>query len=351
MKKILALTLAAVMDAGMTTVAFADSGAQGLHITDGSSNVAWMYYDKDGKDGIDSATDTDPDADEVVTGAEKDPIAGGKTLYIPIFVGTGTGLDNYAVTSSKDVEDWKVDADWEEGKPASKPVITSVKIDGRRVYAIALELPEAESKAQDLVGSITMYSTRSGADSDKKGSDETAAWRTVDVSLTYGYKTEDFDDVDDFADAQIVDFDDCDGEEDLDFGDYITFTVNLDGQGKLNLKNNTKFVSEIADLDKSANMDFITFEQTPSFNKVGTAYIYAADDTYLYEVVDGKLEAVDAKYNEDYEAWEFKTRTLGQYVISDKELDLESITDNTDDKDDSSSTTEDGNKKNPDTGR
>ena len=352
MKKILALTLAAVMAAGMTTVAFADTGKAGLTLNNGQNHDAYMYYDKNGKDGIDSTEDvSDADADEVVTGKEKDPIAGGKTLYIPIFDSdyTAPKLEN-AVTSSKDVEGWKVDADWEEGKPASKPEITSVKIDGERVYAIAIELPEAESKAQDLVGTITLYSSRTSSDHDKENNEYTKQWRTVDVSLTYGYKTEAFDEVDDFADAQIVDFDDCDGEEDLDFGDYMTFTVNLDGQGKLNLKNDTKFVSEIADLDKSANMDFITFEQTPSFNKVGTAYIYAADDTYLYEVVDGKLEAVDAKYNEDYEAWEFKTRTLGQYVISDKELDLESITDNTDDKDDSSSTTDSG-KTNPDTGR
>ena len=346
MKKILALTLAAVMAAGMTTVAFADTGKSGLALRKDSSTEIWLYYDKDGKDGIDTTNE-----DDVIKPSEDDVIAGGKTLYIPIFE-DNTVIDwNNVVTDGDDVDGWKVDTNWTRGKSAKKPYIDSVKIDGDYVYAIAIELPESEGKAQDLVGTITLYSTRTGNDGDKKDTGYTETQRTVEIGLEYGYKTEDFDEVDDFADAQIVDFDDCDGEEDLDFGDYMTFTVNLDGQGKLNLKNNTKFVSEIADLDKSANMDFITFEQTPSFNKVGTAYIYAADDTYLYEVVDGKLEAVDAKYNEDYEAWEFKTRTLGQYVISDKELDLESITDNTDDKDDSSSTTEDGNKKNPDTGR
>ena len=94
-------------------------------------------------------------------------------------------------------------------------------------------------------------------------------------------------------------------------------------------------------------MDFITFTGEPSFNRTGTMYIYASDDTFLYKVVDGKLEAVDAKYNEDYEAWEFRTRTLGTYVIADGEIDLEAITDNTDDN----SSTTDGGKVNPDTGR
>lgn len=145
-------------------------------------------------------------------------------------------------------------------------------------------------------------------------------------------------------------FDECDDVEELDFGEYMTFEVNLDGQSKLNLKNNTAFDAEIADKDKSANMDFITFTETPSFNKIGTAYIYASDDTFLYEVKDGKLVAVDADYNEDYEAWEFKTRTLGEYVISDKELNLDEINTVEDDKGDSSSET-DGGKDNPDTGR
>ena len=125
------------------------------------------------------------------------------------------------------------------------------------------------------------------------------------------------------------------------------FTVNVTGQSRLNLAWTTRHDPEVAALDESVNMDFITFTGNPSFNRTGTMYIYAADDTFLYQVVDGKLEKVDAKYNEDYEAWEFRTRTLGQYVIADGEIDLESITDNTDD----SSSTTDGGKVNPDTGR
>ena len=129
------------------------------------------------------------------------------------------------------------------------------------------------------------------------------------------------------------------------------FTVNASGQGKLNLAWNTTFDKEVANRDKSANMDFITFEGTPSFNKTGTFYLYAEDDTgFVYEVVDGQVKALDASYNEDYEAWEFKTRTLTEYILSDKELDLDAINTVEDDTDASSSTT-DGGKENPDTGR
>ena len=74
-------------------------------------------------------------------------------------------------------------------------------------------------------------------------------------------------------------------------------------------------------LFESSCRDFITFKGEPSFNKNGTLYIYADKDSFLYQVVDGELKAVDAEYDEDYEAWEFKTRKLTAYAISDVELD------------------------------
>ena len=96
-----------------------------------------------------------------------------------------------------------------------------------------------------------------------------------------------------------------------------------------------------------ANIDFITFEKEPTFNKNGTAYIYADEDAYIYEVTADGAKAINGlKWDEDYEAWSFKTRTLGSYAISDVELDEKTAT-----EDNSSSTTEDGGKENPDTGR
>ncbi len=345
MKKILALTLAAVMAAGMTTVAFADKD-DNLVFGGYDLGSLTVFYDEDGKNGIDNTKNSD-DATNLDTLSKKDAVAGGTELYLPIY---DKGTKDY-VTDEDVIDDWKVATTWTLNK-ADKATIEQVKINGKYIYAVKVVLPEAaEDKGTDLAGEIVIYSNTY-----KKN--DAGFSRTAKISLTYGYKSEDFDTADSngFDNAAIVRFEDNNGDDiddvvEMDFGEYMTFEVDVTGQGKLNLKNNTKFVSEIADLDKSANMDFITFEKSPSFNKIGTAYIYAADDTYLYEVVDGKLVAVDADYNEDYEAWEFKTRTLGQYVISDKELDLETINTEVDDKDDASSTTEDGNKQNPDTGR
>ena len=94
-----------------------------------------------------------------------------------------------------------------------------------------------------------------------------------------------------------------------------------------------------------ANLDFITFEGKPSFNRTGDFYIYADEDAYIYEVTADGAKAVEATWDEDYEAWTFRTRTLSAYAISDVELDEKTVTE---DKDDT--TTDDG-KVNPDTGR
>ena len=141
---------------------------------------------------------------------------------------------------------------------------------------------------------------------------------------------------------------DEDGEIDIEFGDQAMFTVDVTGQGKLNLAWNTDFDKEFAAMYDYANIDFVTFEGTPAFNKTGTLYIYADEDEFVYEVTADGAKAVKAEWNEDYEAWELKTRTLKSYAISDVELDEKTETE--DKKDDSSSTT-DGGKENPDTGR
>ena len=213
--------------------------------------------------------------------------------------------------------------------------------------SVIVTIPENESNTiEDLLGTVKVGTTRTKA----KNSDY-----SVEVDVRYApdgtkeyYKADfDGDETLEAGKTGIVDFDTEAGEIDIEFGDKALFTVDVTGQSRLNLAWTTKFNSEIAALDESVNMDFITFTGEPSFNRTGTMYIYASDDTFLYKVVDGKLEAVDAKYNEDYEAWEFRTRTLGTYVIADGEIDLEAITDNTDDN----SSTTDGGKVNPDTGR
>ena len=334
MKKIFALALAAIMTAGMTTVAFADTN---ITLAPGGNTYVGVDLNDDGV-----ITQTADDKTELFTSKNLPAnIEGGTEVAVFIYD------DVSNVEDSEQLKGYKVYTDWTVGDLDAKPEIQHIKLEtkgGSKLYAYAarFNLPENETtKAQDLIGDLSVYKTTSQRDANK-----------VTLGFTYGY---DIDKTQSGSyeitkDTTVVDFDDNDTDVDITWGEDVAyFEVNVAGQGKLNLAYNVDFNKEVADLDKSANMDFLTFEGNPTFNKNGTLYIYAAEDTFLYEVKDGKLVAVDAEYDEDYEAWTFKTRTLGAYVISDKELEEQVITDG--DEDASSSTTEGGGKENPDTGR
>ena len=110
---------------------------------------------------------------------------------------------------------------------------------------------------------------------------------------------------------------------------------------------NTTFDTDFGKKYDYANLEFITFEGKPSFNKTGSLFIYAEDkNTFVYEATEDGAKAVKAEWNEDYEAWEIKTRKLTSYVLSDVELDKQTVTE---DKNESSKP--ESGKDNPDTGR
>lgn len=343
MKKTLALVLAALMTAGMTTVAFA------------ADPVPVLGY-KDNATGAVVAVKTESGAYELTTAFDSN-FESGEKVYIPISMWaddtaqTGKGSidstdDVTLVTDKDDIKGYKIYTDWKVGDVDVKPYIDYVKFDGKYAYAVVVEIPETVgAKTIDLAGTITIAKTSTAA------KDKTTP-ATFDFDTAYSASGEAKVELPTEAlpsGGALVKFEDECGEIDIEFGEEALFTVDANGQGDLNLMYNTDFLSEVAALDESANMDFLTFEGNPSFNKNGTLYIYADDDTgFLYQVVDGELKAVDAEYDEDYEAWFFKTRTLGTYVLSDKEIENLVITDG--DEDASSSTT-DGGKENPDTGR
>ena len=349
MKKTLALVLAALMTAGMTTVAFAAKA--------GDVNAMLGYAVNEDGDLV-YATDVYYvlDSDDVAKLPEGANVEGGDEIAIPLVQWTDVNGDGNAINDAADTFEWYRDTDdlkkpnvytdWRIGDADAE--IRMVKYNaGDYRYSVVVTVPENDTnKAIDLEGKIMVGRTKNAA--------EDAIYGSFDLGVTYApaaevVKTYEGETLE-AGKTGIYKFDSEDGEIDIEFGDQAIFTVDVTGQGKLNLAWSTSFDGEIADKDKSANMDFITFKGEPSFNKNGTLYIYADKDSFLYQVVDGELKAVDADYDEDYEAWKLTTRTLGRYVISDKELDLDEINTVEDDKDNTSSTT-DGGKENPDTGR
>ena len=329
MKKLFALALAATMATGMTTVAFAASDEVFL-VDQGLFKLG-----------------TDDLAVEV-TGKEN--FQGGDKLVLPINITTYDSDDdviyNGVYTYDEDFDhrivaraDWKVgDAevdtgwvhyDWDEDGNGDA-----------QIYSVIITLPENDTNTiEDLAGAVSVGRSAS----DAKNS------TTVDVEVSYysdATRIKPFDGSElESGKTGIVSFDSADGEVDIDFEDVATFTVDVTSQGKLNLAWNTDFNKEFGAMYDYANLTFFNLEGTPSFNKNGTLMVYAEPDTFFYEVTADGAKAVDAEYDEDYEAWVLTTRTLSSYVISDVELTEKTVTDTEDD------TTDDGVKPIPDTGR
>ena len=341
MKKIFALALAAVMTAGMTTVAFADN--EGVYIAPGAK-----YY----KLGSDNRA-------EAITA---DEFEGGDQLVIPVSVYEDSGskkgeydttdkaLGYLTYTSDYD-RNVTVNHKWKVGKDLGVKVdvdwvnyskVNNLSTGDSQIMSVIITLPENETtKVEDLAGTIRVGRTASTA---KKGPEF-----KLDISFFSDATKKNNPDFNggelESGKTGIVSFEKEAGEIDIDFEDTATFTVDVDGQDKLNLAWNTKFDTNFGDMYNYANLHFFTFEGTPDFNKTGTMMVYADKDTFIYEATEDGAKEIDATYDEDYEAWVFKTRKLTKYVISDVELDEKTVTE------DGSSSTTDGGKDNPDTGR
>lgn len=357
MKKIFATALAAVMTVSLASVAFADT----------TTNMGFVLGYKEGADpGNGTVVYADQDQDgnyEETTLGELKTLEAGTKIYVPILMWddttTNSTIDSGELKqpSSDDIKGYKVYADWKVGEVDDNPEVKYVKYEKEEGvygygYAAVVYIPETDSSKEfDLAGTLSVAKSSSKAK-------EAIEQNKFDFDTSYASTStilEDFDGGTLDNGGAIVKFaEDC-GEIDIEFGEEALFTVNANGQGKLNLKYDTDYNGEFASMYDYANIDFLNFAGTPSFNRNGTLYIYAPEDSYLYEVTADGAKELDAEWDEDYEAWKLTTRTLTSYAVSDVELDAQSSTDTDEDKDpdkgDSSSETDNSDKPNPDTGR
>ena len=350
MKKILALTLAAVMAAGMTTVAFAKDGdIENVYFT----GAVFADLNGDDKDEMYKANapveDNTKDANEL----SKELVSGGETLYVELRADYEGGAKHAAVNKLSDLKGWEIVSEWDVGANdvTEEPYFDLVKVQGDYGIYLVVTVPENETvDNEDLLGSIGLGDTR------KEAKEATGA-NLLKLAITYGRdKTKDNVEIKEFdgsfpeayeTKGAVVDFDNVDDIIDIEFNDLAMFTVDVTGQGKLDLRFNTKFDKEFADWYDYANIDFLTFPGTPRFNKTGDFYLYAPEDAFIYKKgAEGVEEIRGLEWSDEYDAWHFRTRELSAYVISDVELNEQTVTE---DKDDT--TTEDGGKQNPDTGR
>ena len=115
------------------------------------------------------------------------------------------------------------------------------------------------------------------------------------------------------------------GKARFDFADEAFFTVDMYGGEKVLLNLSRSFDKKIAlEYDERADLEFYNFKGThDEFVRNGILSIPAEKGDVVYEVVDGELEEIDYDYNSKEKTVEIKTHSLGYYVLSDRELDVE----------------------------
>lgn len=170
------------------------------------------------------------------------------------------------------------------------------------------------TKANDFMGSVKVVkkSTSNSADASAKEINSVVKYEAANVVGDSHEVTKE---------TPVVSFDDVDGDVELLFGSRLSFTVNGRNQDDLYLGFSEKPNTKVLDQNPEANIDFISFTSKPTFNRIGELRFFAEEDSYIYEVTNNGLKKVKAKYDEDYEAYVFDTRSLGEYAISDMELE------------------------------
>lgn len=146
----------------------------------------------------------------------------------------------------------------------------------------------------------------------------------------------------------------------FDFEDKAFFTVKMYSEEKMYLDLSTAYQKAVANEYDAEFDNFFQFKGTnANFSRTGELVIESNDpNLFVYEIdSDNNLYPVDAKYVKDYQithtndkinGYVFNTKTLGNYVLSVDELEVEEETEAPEEKPADNNTSSD--KENPNTG-
>ncbi|MBR6735386.1 MAG: hypothetical protein IKL92_00770, partial [Oscillospiraceae bacterium] len=312
MKKVFALSMAAAMVMSLSAVSMAASNSD-LKDEDGDvigvlgvNQDTMLKWDSNLRDMIYWTEDG------TENGVEVDPTFG-KVLYYRLY-----DAEQNAITDSKAVSNLNINAKWSDGASYVKGV-EIVKKGGS--YYIAVTTQGSSLEPVDVSGKIYLKGT-SGTGEGKQRID---GHFDVDFTLAYGEVIVGASDNSVIVSATDMVYDLSDNEEKeftFQYGangsEIVEIVTDVASTDRLLLGYNTDEVEELVQIYNKANLDFINMKG--AFKKTSDVTLYAEEGTYLYKYENGKLSAVDAEYDDWDEAFSFRTKALGTYVISDVKL-------------------------------
>lgn len=103
--------------------------------------------------------------------------------------------------------------------------------------------------------------------------------------------------------------------------DVAKYVVKVVDQAPLYLAFNESGNSTLLKKYPNADLRFVSWSATPTFDLEGKLYIYMDPDEYIYGVnKDNTLYRLGGSYDSSEGAYVIKTKTLGSYIVSDKQL-------------------------------
>lgn len=327
MKKTMAISVVSAMLFTMGTAAFAD-------ITTGV--VGEEKYEWPNQFGFKNKIQVIREEQNISTDLEENNnlnLQPGDNIYLPLYYTTKEG-ETVTIGASKEEMTGHVPYTGEIDKKWKINLI-----DKSREMVETADFYKAESKDKNLIKGAIYVKVQTKEEYNSL--DDMNYKLSVFVSEKYSQnKTEQIDVEGTFGNPKAekpVDFDwenavfgkavwevnkDEDGTATFNFKDDAYYTVKMFGGDKVMFDFDRNYNKEIANR-YSEDLYFYNFRgNLDTFSATGTLTIPTDVPMYMYEVVNNNLKATAAVYNEETEAVELKTKSLGEYVLTPTKLDI-----------------------------
>ncbi|MEG1631164.1 MAG: NPXTG-anchored protein [Hydrogenoanaerobacterium sp.] len=311
MKKIIAMLLALTTAAGLAVTAFAEAVPANTQTIQSKASI---IFDKD-INGVD-----------INSGAL---LTSGKTYYFPVkYIADGKTAEEAVALTAAQYNSFRFRFTNEDGKQA----VESIKIEKyKSLYSLAVKTKGGYPTAlTDVAYTTTVIDTKN----------DSAEITAPSVAFAVGYKAIDESNIKNHeyvavdSSAPVVTKEAFEALNEMAGGKEVNFvngvweySVRVNGMKDVNMLSNSDEIDEVIKKYERNEFKFVSFPAAPEFRTTGTLSIDVSSDMdmfegkfFAYKYVGGKLVKLDSELNSDDEVLKLKTKELGRFVLTNKEI-------------------------------